>query len=68
MQNLLLLAVLAAACNYTAVPTGPFTNVFDLLRGKQGPVFVLCLDNSTAEKGFSMGRVSVLSIPHLTIQ
>ena len=68
MKYLLLCVVLAAACNDTAVPTGPFTNVFDLLRGKSGPVYVLCLDNSTAQTSFSLGRVSILSMAHLTIQ
>jgi len=64
----LLLVVLSTACDYNAAPTNSFTNVFALLHGKPGPSFVLCLDNSTAKRRFSLGSVPDLTIKHLTIQ
>lgn len=68
MKYLVVLIALASACNLTAVPTGPFINVFGLLQGKQDPVFTLCLDNSTTENSFSLGKLSTFGIMHLTIQ
>lgn len=68
MKSLLVLVTLASACNYTAVPTGPFMNVFDLLRNKQDLVFTLCLDNPTSENSYSLGAVINVGISQLTIQ
>lgn len=70
MKLLFVLISLVAACDYTAAPTEAFTNVFHILSSLDNPHqgFVLCLANSTAELGFSLGDLTSFYLPDLTIQ
>ena len=61
-------AVLAAVCDLLVQPTGRFTNLFPLFPKDSTPQ-VLCLANSTDDKGFTLGLAPVSTNNYsLTIQ